>query len=424
MARRSRAEAGGARKARARGTRAKREVAEAEHPQPTRDAHVAAMAAIAGEMEGVRPAEKVLTRVVAVPTIFPYYDWTTRVGGQPTNRITLVHGPSSNGKSVFANGLGYSFLRRGHFFLNVDAERTNPITWFEDLMGAEYARHPAFLALRPTTYEQTVDAVESFCTRIGAAKAAGRIRKETSGLIVVDSLRKLVPDGIMRSMLKHAAESEKGSVDGMNGRAAQIKAALNSAWMDRLVPLLDDTGCAMVIITREIEDTTADANDRKYGRDYKLTGGKAVYFDSSLVVRIVRDRYVCDGPRDKPRMLGERHRVEIHKTKVAGREEKVVKSYFHTSNGVLIPPGFDKARDLIDLGRRLGVVGTAGSWMSWNRKRWNGEDAGVKMLTANPDALGALEDDVRSRFDLVVPPEESADDAASILAGMEVSANG
>lgn len=362
-------------------------------------ARLKALGAVSKKFGKWRPARDVLVRVQAVPTIFPWFDMATRVGGLPLSRFGLVHGPSNNGKTMFTNGLGMSFLARDHFFGLVDAERTTPITWLEQLMGA-YADHPGFCALRPSTYEETVDETRRFLTEIGEARERGDIPKETTGLIVVDSIRKLVPENILAKILKEGAEGERGSIDGMGGRAAQIKAALNAAWLDEVTMLLEQTNTAMIAIARETEDVNASANDRKYGNDFKVTGGKALIFDSSLVVRVTRPGWNYVGSKEDRETVGEKHQVRIWKTKVGGKEDRHTDSYFNSSNGKLVPEGFDRARDLVELAEVLDVTKSSGGWISWpgGSQRWQGVAAAVRKLSANPQAFAKLDEEVRAKF--------------------------
>jgi recombination protein RecA len=324
------------------------------------------------------------------------------VGGWPIDRFSLLHGPSNEGKTLLLLGLGLSFLKRGHFFAHVDAEYTTPAGWLVKLMG-EHASSPLFRAMRPRTYEETVDAVRSFCEAIGEARERGEIEKETTGLIGIDSIRKLVPKALLEKLMKEGSDGDAegkgrfkrrpGGVDGMGGRAGQIKAALNAAWVDELVPLLGQTGTAMVVITRETDDPDANGFG---GRDFKLGGGKALVFDSSLVARIQRDKWICD---DDGVLGGERHSVEIHKTKVEGKSEKLPEVFFHSSTGEHegVPFGFDIARDLLELGEQSGVVKKAGSHYSFKGTRiGNGEMSAVRKLYADPALLEELSVAVRA----------------------------
>jgi len=102
-------------------------------------------------------------------------------------------------------------------------------------------------------------------------------------------------------------------------------------------------------------------------------------------------------------------RVTIRKTKVAGREDRQTVCYIHTSNGVLVPAGFDRARDVFDLAERFGIVKPKGAWLHWGRSKWNGRHAAVKKLTADETALDALEGAVRLEFEKEKPVELTSD---------------
>lgn len=331
-------------------------------PAETRDS-LRALQAVSSRFQAWRPAPEVLTAVRAVPTSFPQVDLATRVNGWPIQRICTVHGPSNHGKTAFCHGLGYSFLEGGHFYAFIDAERTTPETWLRSL-GEKYLAHPGFVALRPTSFEQTVDAVRDFCQTIGDAKASGELAQDTSGIVVVDSIRKLIPERLLENILKAGAEGDKGSVDGMSGRGAQYKAALQSQWMDELVPLLDQYGIGMVIITREADDPNASPRDLLYGGGWKVQGSKSLIYDASLVARITRDGWIKEGPKDDPLIVGERHQVRIWKTKVGGKDDRHTDAYFHTSNGVDSPAGFDRPRDVFEMAQKHGLVEQAGSWFN------------------------------------------------------------
>jgi RecA/RadA recombinase len=266
-----------------------------------------------------------------------------------------------------------------------------------------------FFASRPESFESFVDQVREFANNVADARASGEVDEETCGIVIVDSIRKLVPEKIMEKILKEGASGKDGSVDGMGGRAAQIRAAMNAAWMDELVPLLDRTRIAAVLVARESEDPNADVWAKKYGNDYKIGGGRAIYYDSSLVVRIDQAGYVEeDRGGKKPVTIGERVRATIRKTKVAGKEDKVVTSYFHTSNGVDFPIGFDPARDLVELGLKLGVVEQNGSWCSWRGEKWNSRANLMKALREADGELETLEADCRAKF-ADVEPESPAE---------------
>jgi recombination protein RecA len=358
-----------------------------------------AFADIAARSKSFRPAREVLRRVRAVPTIFPGVDYKLRVGGWPLDRSAMVHGPSGMGKTQLVQGVGLSFLKRGHMFAFIDAEMTTPHSWLELLFG-EYADDPRFIAARPSSYEQAVDDVDRIANGIGDAKAKGKIDKDTSCFFAVDSIGKLVPMALMEKTKKLAAEHKDGSVGGMDGMEGAYRASLNKMWLDRLVPLMHDTGCAIAFVARESQDRNASANDRKYGTDWKRTGGVGLYYDASLDIRVAHAKMIhIDEDDYKSDVVGELHLVEIHKTKVSARERAIEKTWFSTSNGLLTPAGFDRARDLVELGTDLEVIKQGGAWYAFGGKRWQGKRNLLSKISRVPELLDELEAACRAKFD-------------------------
>jgi recombination protein RecA len=378
---------------------------------------------VSDAFSGFRHASEALTEVRAFRTIFVGLDHATGVGGWPLERFSLVHGRSGEGKSKFVIGLMKSCLMADGFVDYVDAEATTPFAFVRSMMGA-IADHPRFFSTRDSEFEAVIARVRLFCNLVIRQKAEGKIPRETPGLIVVDSMRKLVPKDLLAQVLKELkaeAEQAKGGkkdkgITAGKDRRAQIQAKMNAAWMDEVIPLLAKSGIAMVAIAREMEDPDADQWAKKAGWGFKIGGGGALFYDSSLVVRVERHRYVeeAKGKEEgdefvKRKVYGERHKVTIHKTKIAGREDKKVVCFWHASNGVLVPEGFDRARDLLDLGQSFDVVTRSGSWFSYGaEKLGQGEDRAVVNLSKDEPLMDRIEADVRAAFERAPPQEEDA----------------
>lgn len=297
-----------------------------------------------------------------------------------TNDFIVTH------NTAFALGLGDSYLRAGHFFAFIDAEYTTPEAWLQTLM-AERALQPNFIAMRPTSYEDAVKGIRELVQKIAHHRNAADIPEDTTCLIVVDSLRKLTPQGLIDKVLK----GDSG-MDGAKGRAAMMKAALNAQWLDELVPMLYHTNASLLFIARETENPDAKPWDPKF----KVGGGRAVLYDSSLAIRITRAGYIT-GSGENPPVYGEKHRILIHKTKVGGKEHKNASAFFHSSNGVLVPQGFDRARDVAQLAIDFGLLSKKGSWLSdpETGEKWQGIHNMVKSLHASPPTLAMYEETVR-----------------------------
>lgn len=344
-----------------------------------------------------RPACEELTLVCSVPTCFVQLDRATRCGGFPIERITTVHGPSGMGKTTFTIGLILSFLIRDHLGALVDAEYTTPFDFVRKLMG-EYATHPGFFAKRPDSYEETVNAVREFCTNVADAREDGSLDEDTSGIVVVDSIRKLIPKNLLAMLLK---VSKDDSPDMLTGRAGQVKAQMNQAWIDEMTPLLAKTRTALVLIAREFDKEGATADDRMYDKAWAVAGGRALIFDASLVIRITRAAWVTEGSKENAKVIGERHRIRLWKTKVEGHEGKYVDAYFHTSNGQLagVPEGLDRPRDVLELALHYGIVEQSGNWFNYGGQRiGQGTNNAVRTLHANPELCVEIENKVRQEF--------------------------
>jgi recombination protein RecA len=354
--------------------------------------------------DGFRPARDVLRVVTAVPTCFVQSDHAMKVGGFPLERFIFIHGPSGEGKTAFSIGTARSFLERAYPVLWIDAEQTTPITWMETAMG-DLADHPLFYAERMVLYEEAREKVRQFVTTI--AENRGKVfGPDVTGLVVLDSIKKMVPKKIWEKMDKDLDEG----IDGANGRAAQIKAAYNAMWLDELIPLLAETRTDFLCIGRETKDGEADMWSRRAGRDFKVGGGSALIYDSSIVLRCSLDGFVQEKKGEgKSQIYGERHKLAVRKTKVSGRENREAIAYFHTSNGVFLPEGFDRARDVLEIARRFEIV-TGSSWLEYEgTKLGQGEHAAVKRLHEDNDLLQGLEIEVRSRFARHNPVEITED---------------
>lgn len=357
--------------------------------------------AVAAAFKGFRPASEVLVLVRAVQTIFPQFDKATRVGGLPIERFTLLHGESAGGKSYFAIAMMLSFLLLGHFVLFIDAELTTPIAWLRKAMGKQADNRRFFAAEPPHTFEKTVKRVRDFLLMVKKLRDEGKVPPETSALIVVDSMRKLVPEGELKRIMSEA-KSDKGDV---RTRAAQIKALMNAAWLDELVPLLHDTHAGMIAVAREVEDPDAPAPRAIPGRPppqkkMKVSGGRALFYDASMDLRVSRLRAYGKKTEAGFTKYGDVHKVQITKSKVSGRaEEWRSECLFHVSNGVFTPEGFDRSRDLVELARSLDVIEGTNS-LKFGRAKWRSEDKAVLALDADPALFAEIERECRALFKL------------------------
>lgn len=368
-----------------------------------------AISALAKRFAAFQPASAIFTPVLAVPTRFVQVDYATRVWGWPIQRAAIIHGPSNEGKSAFAIGLCGSFVEADGMAKYDDAERTTVPAWCRALIGESFDSE-RFIGTKPSSYEKCVDESRLFHRMVREAREAGELPDHASAIQIVDSLRKLVPEDIIAKIKKEGASGAKGSIDGMGGRAAQIRAALNAAWLDELIPLVDECRTAWIAIARESEDPDADVWDKKFGNDYKVQGGKAVVYDAALRCRIERAGWTTIEVDGKKVVVGERHKVSILKTKVGGKEGRSTEAFFHTSNGTLSPEGFDRPRDVAELAKRFGVIEHESAGVTWKGQKWRSMEKFIAALHTADGERETLEAEVRSKF---VEREAAEEEAAA-----------
>lgn len=366
----------------------------------------AAMLAVASRFSGSRPAYEVLRKVRGVPTIFPFIDLQTKLGGWPIERPALVHGPSNMGKSALCLGLVKSFLEKDHFGLWIDAEYTTETRW---LRMMKIPDHPGFSAKRPKSYEEAVECVHEWATKISDARIAGDLPEDMSGICVVDSIGKLSPENLMKDLFKAAKADEadrvgKKGIDGAGGRAGQILAKMNNAWMNQLVPLVGTTGTCIAIITREYDNDDTSP----WAEEFVVAGGKNLNLDSSLTVRVSRGSYIKQGEGQDAEIYGERHKVTIRKTKIGRKETKKPEAYFNSSNGMLdgVPAGFDTVRDYFETAIEIGLVEQKGAFFYFGSvKLGQGVHKVVQRLYAEPALRESLQSEVRDSIAKIIAAE-------------------
>jgi RecA/RadA recombinase len=340
--------------------------------------------------KGWKRASDALDRIESVSTIFPDFNRATRCGGLPINRIHTIHGPTHGGKTAFVIGLMKSFLDGGHIAAYVDAEHSTPQEFATELIG-DLERHPNFLGSRPTTYEETIDGVNEFLKTMEEQR---KKNPKLCSICVIDSINKLTPARELKNILKD------GGDELSKGHAGRYRAAVNQAWLNHLSPRLKPAGCAMVMIAQERDSGDGEVWDPDGGVEIK--GGQALSFDATLLIRVSKAYPIRDNAtatdKKKGDVTGFVHRVRIYKSKVSHMDGAFSDCVFHFSNGRKVSAGFDLQRDALYVAKNLGIVQVAGSWLSWNKRRWQGEAKAAQWFGENRPALMGLVAEIDQRL--------------------------
>jgi recombination protein RecA len=337
------------------------------------------------EPKGFGKAVDIVERVVAVRTIFPSFNQASKVGGLPVRRMHTIHGPTHGGKSLFVLGLCRSFIDAGHVAAYIDAEHTLERNFVRDTMGSELKDIPNFRVSRPTSYETTIESVDSF---LGAVEKMSAKRSDLCSIVIVDTINKLVPERELEKILKAGAVDHKGAKEMAKGHHGRYRASLNQAWLDQLTPKIGRANCAFVIIAQEREDEdTEDWN----AESFIIKGGKSLTYDASMVIRVSKGQPTFMGTEKKNELItGFEHRIRIWKSKVGHMEGRHSDAVMYTSNGKKFPTGIDTWRDALEVAENLGIVQRAGSWYSFGGYRAQGADGMLQRLRDNPAAFDSL----------------------------------
>ena len=332
--------------------------------------------------KGWSRAVDALDRIKSVATVFVDFNRASRVGGLPVARMHTVHGPTFGGKTGYTLGLIKSFLDGGHYAALIDAEHSTPQEFAAELLG-DLEQHPKFFAKRPSTYEDTIEAVDNFLEMVADVRKKS---PETCSIVVVDSINKLTPERELRNIIKGGGEEVS------KGHGGRYRAAVNQGWLNHLTPRLSSAACAMVFIVQERDE---DDNEFSPQGAVALKGGKALQFDASMLIRVskalpMRDVSAATKELPKGPIVAFQHRVRIWKSKVGHLDGSYSDCVYHFSNGTQTPAGFDLQRDAIHVGKNLGLVKLSGSWLSWNKRRWQGELRAAQWLAEHPDVLREL----------------------------------
>jgi len=260
-----------------------------------------------------------------VPTIFPGLNRASQVGGVPVSCSMLVHGPSGEGKSAFAFGTCASFQRQGHFTFLIDAEHTAEKKFAGEL-GVDKDQ---MIIYRPQTYEGTTKRVEKLINNFKKGRDSGKIHQNRCLLIVVDSITKLVPEKELEDF-------------GKVGKGYPIRALLNTAWIDRLTPVVASMPILFMMIAHE--KIKIDASP--WEDSIRIKGGDGLKFESTMSVRVWIQKKLKEGPTGKKIEVGRLHKAILEKSKVGICNEPF---WFAMSNGKgTIPIGFDHAREVLE----------------------------------------------------------------------------
>ena len=304
-----------------------------------------------GEGSIMKLGEATGLKVEVIPSGSLSLDIALGVGGSPRGRVIEIYGPESSGKTTLC-------------LHNIaEAQKLGGICAFIDV---EHALDPAYAERigvdvdnlyisQPDTGEQALEIAEAL------------VRSGAMDVVVIDSVAALVP----------RAEIEGEMGDSHMG----LQARLMSQALRKLSGAIKQTNTVM-IFTNQLRQKIGVM----WGNPETTTGGMALKFYATVRLDIRRIQSL----KVSSETVGNRVRVSVKKNKVAPP--------FRTAEfDIMFNEGISRAGEVLDLGVLYDAIEKRGSFYSYEGARLGQGRENVKRhLTANPELLGAIENQIRA----------------------------
>lgn len=249
-------------------------------------------------------------------TGIPSYDKALG-GGIPFNRMALIIGNETAGKTTFVHLVLKAAQAAGISTAYVDAEHAWNPDWAQAL-GVDTSK---LLVSRPVTGEKAYDT------------ALALVRRKI-GVIVIDSLASLTPDASLSEDIKEGEVFEKnnmGKTAQMNNRGVQ--------------GLINENRGSIILVINQLRESVGVT----YGNPEVIPGGRAQRYYSSQTIRVKRGSWIEEGEDGKKKRVGYKMIIKLEKNKVGKPFEEAEASFFFTGE-------FDELASLIDNAIELGII--------------------------------------------------------------------
>lgn len=292
-------------------------------------------------------------------------------GGIGYGRQSLVWGSKSAGKSTFCLGTIALAQQSGKKAAFIDAEQSFDPAWAERL-GVNPSK---LLYSDVKTIEDVVGVGIEFM-------------QADVDIIVVDSISALLSSAYFE---KDKKTEELKDLSGTKQIGSEARELANGVKMWNYA----NKNTALVLISQIRNKITT------YGAMHQATGGHAVDFFSSTVVKLSSSAREADqiegeifnGDRIIKQPIGRPVNWSIDKNKLGPPNR--YGSYDLYYDGDFI--GIDNVGEAVDIGEKLGIVKKAGAWMSLYDEKVQGRIKMVNLLRENPDMLEKLKEEIASK---------------------------
>ena len=293
-------------------------------------------------------------QVDSIPTGSMGLDMALGIGGVPKGRIVELYGPESSGKTTVALHVIAEAQKLGGEVAFVDVEHALDPKYAAAL-GVDVDN---LLVSQPDSGEQALEIMEAL------------VRSGAIDVVVLDSV---------------AALTTKAEIDGNMGdsNVGQL-ARLMSQAMRKLTPLLSKTNCVAIFINQIREKIGVI-----YGSPEKTPGGRALKFDSSVIIDVRKGDVIKDGTD----VIGSRTKIKVKKNKLAP-------PFKECEFDIIYGKGISRVGEVLDMAVELDIVNKSGAWFSFDgQKLGQGRDNAKKTLESNEELMKEIEKRINENKD-------------------------
>ena len=295
--------------------------------------------------------------VDTIPTGSLSLDIALGIGGIPRGRIIEIFGQESSGKTSISLHIIAEAQKMGGTAAFIDAEHALDPNYAQTI-GIKL---DDLLLSQPNSGEQALEITENL------------VRSGAIDVIVVDSVAALVPEAEIAGAM---GDSQVG-----------LQARLMSQAMRKLSGAIHQSNTSVIFINQ----MRSLVNASGWGPTTTTSGGLALKFYTSVRMEIKRIGSIDE----KGQKVGNETLVRVVKNKLAP-------PFKEAKFDILYGKGIAKSRDLLNVGKQLGIVENSGNWLSYS-----GEDLGQGIIHAannldqKPELLEKLSLEIRTKIGLI-----------------------
>lgn len=302
-------------------------------------------------------------------------------GGFGYGRQVSVWGTKSAGKSSFCLQMIADAQKDGKICAYVDAEKTLSASWAEKL-GVDVEQ---LIYVKSNTIPEVTNAV---C----------KLMEKNVDIIVLDSINALLPRAQLQDNGDLKPMGENNQMGSFSKDMSDAVTRMNMANENTL----------LVLIAQGRMDLGG------YGAPMKMTGGNAVQYYSSQIVKLWSSKsekqavttktYV--GNKVVERVVGRQVLWTVENNKLGRQWDSGTYEFIFEGEHI----GIDNISEIVDVAVEQGTIEKAGAWFKYGEEKFHGKNDLIEWVKNNPSAYAKIEGEIYAGQVSGVDEEEDGDD--------------